>query len=255
MKTLLDVLSSASLNTPDMPIIHSTSLYNFRNILKQSKITSKKCPVFNENLLYYFYGKPSYRVATKSGARTDITYCPICFVLKPQCVSDFKRIYPFDSGAFHNGLYKAHLPKEFDLMTFHLGNDPEMPKRVVDLFFGSNRAYFFGDATRMNQLGPMDFEVQSYYQLITSSGETGYDDRRSSIELQSELNLTLSERSVCAIILPKKSLDDTDVFNAVIRRWKAIPITYNTFNGTKPSEYHGVIRELLSSFLEDHSYI
>lgn len=255
MKTFLNVLANMNSAIRQMPLMHSTSLYKFRTVLSKNKLEATECPVFNENLLYLFYGRPSYRVASNSGARTDVTYCPICFILKPACLSRIKRIYPFDTGAFDSGLFGPYVPKESTLSDYYSGCDFDMPRRIVDLFFGSNRAYYFGEVSSNFNAGIFDFELDSYYQLISSTGESCVDDRKSSIEIQLDYNISLNEKSVYAIVLPKASMEDPDVFDAINKEWKAIPITYNTFKGTAPSEYHGVIREQLSRFLEDEGYI
>lgn len=255
MQTIQEAVLRASLAAPELPLIHSTSLINFREVVAKNEIIATRCPVFDENLLYFFYGKPSYRVASRSGARTDLAYCPICFILKSSALKSVKRIFPFDSGAFKNGLYNQFIPKEATLDNFSLNTDKEIPARVVDLFFGTNRSYFLGEACPLSSIGTMDFEIQSYYQLISSTGESCVDDRKSSVEIQIDHNVSLTKDTVFAVVLPKASLQDPEVFDAINKTWQAIPITYNTFRGTAPAEYHGVIREQLNNFLENEGLL
>jgi len=118
MQTLQEAVLKANLADPELPLVHSTFLFNFRNVVAQNEITATRCPVFNEDLLYLFYRKPGYRVASSSGARTDLVYCPICFILKSSALKSVKRIFPFDSGAFQNGMYGPCIPKEANLDNF-----------------------------------------------------------------------------------------------------------------------------------------
>lgn len=250
------VLSAAKPCDPLLPTVHSTSLYYFRDFLATCKIKATLCDVFKEPLLYLFYGRPSYRVASGAGARTDITYCPVCFVLKSRALSNVKRIFPFDTGAFYQGMYDPFLPKPCDVNDYLLGIKHDIPQRLVDFFFGTNRAYYFGEVRPHAPVPLLDFEVRGYYELISATGEARLDDRRYSIEIQSAADIFLSKANVLAIVLPTAALDERTIFEAINNVWKAIPIiTYNTFRGTSPTEYHGVIREHLGRFLEAEGYL
>lgn len=255
MKTFQEAVLRAGLANPELPLVHSTSLINFREIVKQNIITATKCPVFKEDLLYLFYGKPSYRIASSSGARTDISYCPICFILKSSAFKSVKRIFPFDSGAFQDGLYSSHIPAEITLNKFLLQTDKKIPAKVVKLFFGNNMSYFLGDASNLLAIGTMDFEIRYYHELISSTGASCTDDRKSSIEIQIDQNVTLNKDTVYAVVLPTSSLQDPDVLSAINKTWQTIPITYNTFKSTAPIEYHGVIREKVINFLSDQKLL
>ncbi|SEK00155.1 hypothetical protein SAMN05518849_1256 [Sphingobium sp. AP50] len=62
------------------------------------------CPVFNkEPLIYFFYGRPAYRASAQIQSNGLDAYAPICIIMKPDA-ADPRRIFPFDSGAFHHHL-------------------------------------------------------------------------------------------------------------------------------------------------------
>lgn len=250
MQKIQDAVLSSTPYVPSLPLVHSTSLYNFRSILVDNILSTSECRVFNEDIVYLFYGKPSYRVASKDGPRTDLTHCPICFILNYAAFGTARRIFPFDSGAFHNGLYSHHFPREYKLEEFCLGTSLDIPLKVVNMFFGSNRSYLLGETRPLTDKSALDFEINSYFGLITSSGESCVDDRKSSIELQIDHGIALSKDTVLAVVLPKACMDDEEVRDAINITWQATPITYNTFKATSPLEYHGVIREQLTNFLD-----
>lgn len=103
-----------------LPFFHSCDAFFFRSIIIGKKLTPTKCTVFeNEDLLYLFYGRPAYKASNLLSSRLS-SMLPVSFILKSDCVDDIKRIAPFDTGAFHKGLYKDYIHPSMHMQNFFL---------------------------------------------------------------------------------------------------------------------------------------
>jgi len=100
------LINSQQAATPILPLLHTTDVYRFTNVLEDGQLEPRACPVFKgEPLLYFFYGRPSYRANPKEEATGLDHYLPVCLLFRAQNVTPIKRIFPFDSGGFDAQLY------------------------------------------------------------------------------------------------------------------------------------------------------
>jgi hypothetical protein len=126
----------------ELPSVHISDGLGFRSIVKDGYLSAEPCSVFNnEPLLYLFYGRPSYRVNSQILASAIRAYAPVCFVLKPGMVRLPQRVFPFDSGAFHNDLFRASMHRKMQRDDFALEPDPASAQRLIRLFFSDNQSY------------------------------------------------------------------------------------------------------------------
>jgi hypothetical protein len=58
----------------------------------------------NEDIMYFFYGRPAYRFTEETATRIEAA-CPYCFIFDSNTISKAKTIFPFDSGAYAKRLY------------------------------------------------------------------------------------------------------------------------------------------------------
>lgn len=244
----LDQNSSAGKMPDALPLVHSTRTDIFRSISKGNKISPRKCPVFAEKLLYFFYGRPAYRV--HSPQIHSIGYCPICFILKPNTSVRVVRAYPFDSGAVRGGRAGEFVrPVEFDL--YRLRRSLRDAKLVVKTFYKKNEDYLLGNVKRLPTGVPVDAVVQKYLSLLKDRKTETSDDRRSAIEIQTKDDIDL-KTSLLAVVLPTDLLKDQNVRHTLLQKWGVLPITYPTFAATNPTEYSSVIRDLVVRFFQTH---
>jgi hypothetical protein len=240
--------------TEELPLVHSTRCEKFLEIAKTRSLAPQPCPVFNEPLLYLFYGRPAYRSKIGSAPSTDIAYCPVCFVFKPYTISaEVIRVFPFDSGASKGGLFEPHVSRT-DTDSFQLSATLESARRTINLFFETNAKFFVGEPKRDLMIPCAELEAISYYQLVSHDGDDAYDDRRSAIEVQARSAIALRD-TLLAVILPLSFLQDPNIRKVVVEEWRTYPITYSTVRGTIPSEYVRVITEKLRSYLQDGGYV
>ncbi|RDV05916.1 hypothetical protein DXH95_00180 [Sphingorhabdus pulchriflava] len=198
----------------EMPVFHSTSAYSARRILFDNVINPQSCNVFqNEKLTYLFYGRPSYKRESRSQI-TKYWQLPAVFLFDYK-VSRYKRIFPFDTGAFENGIY----PEFFGMMPrneYDTGSMPDSPSRLVSSFFVDCERFFKlsprdkKDFDSRFETTAVDEEIHALYELIVSYSEK-IDDRRFSIELQTEHEIHLSDGACKALIIPEEYLESDEL--------------------------------------------
>jgi hypothetical protein len=255
MSRFADYIQGVSVQpaTPMMPLTHVCQEYFFREILETKRLKPSPCRVFAEELLYFFYGKPAYTPKTDGAAVDASGLAPVCLVCKPRLVPHAKRIAPFDTGAFASGRYSDYLHQKMKIDDFLLDGSPEMPGRIVAHFFSSNSEYFKGKPATI-QIPPTQFEARAYHNLITDNGKTSSDHRRSAIEIQTDLPLTIERDSVLLVVLPEVFLDDPDVRIRVFQDWSAEVVPYPTYH-CDPEQYQGAVAYVVSKFLREKHFI
>ena len=231
-----------------LPLTHTTSLYNFRSIIKsnaESKmLETSKCDVFeNEKLLYLFYGRPAYKKkSTGLTVSSGDPRLPVCFLLKPDLKKQYKRIFPFDSGHFKDSetLHK-HMDEHMDIMDFYLGSDLEVARNFVATFFNSNFDYYRGRVrTDLSFEDNMEFEVKAYYNAIGEKVKKKEDHRLQTLEVSLEEHLLIGPGNIDAVVLPSDELRG-DVEKMIIDNWKATPLPYYPIDNTDPTDYRHTI--------------
>lgn len=246
-----------------LPLIHSTSAYSFREVICSGKLVPMPDPIFNENLLYFFYGKPSFFPRTEHSSNL-LFNTQIFFILRPNIISAARRVFPFDSGAFSFGLYARFIKKQMSLLDFQIELDtahsggtpyPTSAQKIVAAIYGSNENYF--RSAYREDLSPslFEFEVQAFLELLKSKASEEFDDRRSVIEIQSTREILLDDEALEGIVLPSELLGSDEV-NAFIDRCGlggASIITYNAMR-SKPEYYAALATERVGTFLEKKGY-
>ncbi|MYZ47882.1 hypothetical protein [Propylenella binzhouense] len=233
--------------------MHVTDGLGFRSIMQESALSAEPCSVFNdEPLLYLFYGRPSYRVNSQILASAIRAYAPVCFVLKPGVVQSPKRVFPFDSGAFHNELFRASMHRKMQRDDFALEPDPASAQRLIKLFFGDNQSYYDNKPITSLDLPPLAFEASSYHALITDRQENVYDERISSIEIQIAEDLPL-KGAVEAVVLPDAFLVREVVDSVSAIGADAIP--YAFIDRLRPELYAATIYPIVKDYYRRRGYL
>ena len=255
----IDFFARASKSLNQMHYTHSTCFENFCDIFSLStpKLTPKYCTRFKEDLIYLFYGVPSYRVADYKKVVTNDELLPVCFVLDLSGFTQIDKIYPFDSGAFIEKRYNTYISDTREIGDFCLGTDPDIPKSVVEIFFGSNKNYYIGNYIHGLDIGIREFYVKNYYELISATGKSksGLDKRKMSIEIQTKKKIVLDKNTVRAVALPLNAMDDPEIKKAINKTWNTVPLTYHTHHLGAPGNYNDVIWEKVFIFLEEEGVL
>ncbi|MBE1292339.1 MAG: hypothetical protein GJ677_07595 [Rhodobacteraceae bacterium] len=226
-------IAGASCIPSTLPLTHITTLHGFRAIAAGDALVPSKCRFFNEDLLYLFYGRPSYR-ASQTAASKLLWNAPVGFILAPEAIGKIHRVLPFDSGAFKSGRYGRVFAPESHWADFELDTELLSAQKYVAKFFESNEQYLVGRSEVSQDVGNFDFEIQGLEYLARLNGlqdafqPASVDERASAIEIQLKDSLPLAT-SILAIIVPEDILGESRFLTA-LDKWrvgaeKVIPYT------------------------------
>lgn len=222
-------------------------------IIEESKLKPRWCDHFKRDLIYFFYGRPSYTINSSHYSESQEYGLPVCLVLMPDSLKKFHRVFPFDTGAFKKGYFKAFFGHEMSILKFLLKSTTDCPGKLVGGFYNSNFKYFIEEPNSNKPGKIVDFEIRAYHDLITSRASSKYDDRRSAAEIQSDAVITLTEENVIAVVLPYLLMDVPKIRSRVITDWKAEIIPYQSYN-VPIIGYTASIRDKVKDFLEKNNF-
>ena len=235
---------------PQMPFTHNTSGANFQSILFNGKISKIMCPVFHQEYVYFFYGRPAYKVSSKEESCTIEELLPVCMLFKPDSLDNVARIYPFDSGAFDQGCYQNVISNKYNIDEFNMGKSLENIQKLISAFYDDNRKYYYGIPKHIKNASCL--QIKSYLRLIETLIPLPTDDRKYTVEiiLNDEIEL---KNKILAVILPRLLLE----FNFVKDKIKEYDIeyyTYNTVNGFHPDYYNYELFKIVEYILENNKF-
>ncbi len=232
----------------ELPLVHTSRCEFLSGFVSANQIQPRDCPVFNESLVYLFYGRPAYRSTRGRHAGQSTALCPVCFVFKPRTVSrNLHRLFPLDTGAANSNRFRPHITKD-DFKELELDPQIRSARRAVPLLFGTNADYFLGRALTSVPL-PGGTTAAKFHELLLQPGRTRYDDRRSAIEASCSTAIPL-RNTLAFVVLPQEFLDDPAILRAIKEEWNARPVPYNTVFGTSPTEYYPVVRLKVEDYLQ-----
>lgn len=238
---------------PVLPLTHMTGAGTFELIRATKSLAARHCPVFDEPLLYLFYGRPAYRPFADEGPSWINDLRPVCVLLKPEVLKQVARLATLDTGAFRRGLYSRHLGPAVRLEDFELEHDLQEAARFVRAVFGSNLAYYLGRVRRNLQSGPLDFAAQAYCSIVTDRARSETDGRRATIEVHSSADIPLNKDTVMAVALPEEFLEDEDLRELLVERWECDVIPYDLYGDSPLSDAREVMVRV-KAYLEQGGY-
>lgn len=233
-----------------LPFLHSCEGYNGEKIIRSNELRATSCKVFDKDLLYFFYGKPSYPVGEKNQTkRTDDLYCPVCFIVNPKKVPIY-RVFPFDSGAFDGNRYKDFLHRDMKIEDFELENNIDAILSYIAAVFGDNKGYIEGVACKKDS----DYlEIESFLNLLNAKGSFDIDERANTVEIISKESVNIKDVVEC-IILPEKLMERKEIFWFINKN----NITYKTYvvrKFTLPMRYNETIFNLVMEYLSENGMV
>lgn len=252
MESFDELVNKATMTEPILPLCHTCDVYTFRSILKGGLLDVSQCEHFNERLLYFFYGKPAYRLSEDS-VTSNLQFCPVTIAIKLNKSQDIKRIAPFDTGAFFKKKYSQHMHPKMSCDDFLLPPTFDIPSRIVTQFFGSNVNYCEGMPNK-KPIDPLNLEAESYQNIIHDQAIRECDDRGHTIEVQTSKPFSLGKSNVLFVMLPKVLLDHDDICDILLNRWGVKPIGYTSHSG-RSSEYIGLIYKEFMTYLKKNGYL
>lgn len=209
--TLAEFLSEQSTNfRSTLPLVHSSESRNLPRIISEGKISVTPCDTFtDENLSYFFHGRPSYRKAYDKPKDWQL---PFVLLLQNTCLVNMRRIFPFDSGALFADRFPKYL-SNFKPEGYELSSQGNVAiDLLIDIFFGSDSAYLHGKAKPVDEvkqrrkLGISHSEIEALCAMYTRDQVTA-DDRSLTIEIQSDADVSIKDHLI-GIVMPRPYFDD-----------------------------------------------
>jgi hypothetical protein len=189
---LLGALSDDAPPPRSLPLAHLTFARWFQSIVGRRALVPRQCRVFEEDLLYLFYGSSFFR--PPAGVTSDATQAPVSFVFHPAVVSEVARFYPFDTGAIASTLCGdagRNLGDVRERYRLKGGGDAQV-RRFVALAFGSNEAYLDGQLDPACRDRLREFP-ELYEFLAADLTQHGVDRRQCAIECQMQNPLVFGQ--------------------------------------------------------------
>lgn len=237
-----------------LPLIHSTPAYHLRSIANSDTIIPQPCDVFTpDDLTYFFVGRPAYKHHAGPG-ETPAWELPCCFIFEYTSISPFKRVFPFDSGALYNKKYPSYISL-MDMSEFNSASIVDSPSRIIGAYFSNTSSYFSMSAVSKETFestfspSPFDAEALALHKLALESNSSNFDDRRMTIEVQTDKIVNLSITTPLAVIAPQVYFDDQNFLEKVTISWKAEPIGY-PIHSLNLSQYYATIYTLVKDFYD-----
>lgn len=229
-----------------LPLCHSCEGFSGIKILKEGKLKIQKCKVFGKDLLYFFYGKPSYPVAEKfPEKRTDGYYCPICFIINSEKVPIYE-VYPFDTGAFKTDKYSKFFPRGVELENYKLDSSLGAIQSYISVMFGNNDNYIDGKCIQTEY----DIaEIHVLINMLNANGAFDIDERANTVEVICDKDIDIYDAIEC-VILPNNIMRDRyvkDFFNKNNIKYK----TYRFRPLTKPERYYEAVFQLAMEHIDE----
>lgn len=187
LPTLADAFSSITCPDPlppALPVAHVTSARWFSDIVDQSLLTPRWCKHFTKELLYFFYGGAFYR--PENIATRNVTELPVAFVFSPTLLSNFHRLYPFDTGALASGRCGSWSGKwqEFrETLYVETNGATDGAQQLVCHLYGDNRRYLKGEVNGSCRTKPQPIPQLRDFLVDDLTGE-GVDHRQCTVECQ-----------------------------------------------------------------------
>jgi hypothetical protein len=207
---LRDRVAASPMGEP-LPLVHVTEMGVGNAIIFSGQLQARKCKVFNKNLLYFFLGRPAYRLPGENEASEHISRYPCVFIVDPSLVKP-SQVYPFDTGAAKAGFYENADP-HLGIKDYMLDGTYEGARKQLGFAFEDVDDYFDGRIrSGLTDDVPHYDQATHSYVAIANQANRGvndagkYDDRASAIEIATERHLDIKD-AVQLIIMPQQFLD------------------------------------------------
>lgn len=230
-----------------MHLMHSTPVGVGTDILIEGKLRTHKCPVYDQDLVYLFYGRPAFKPLPGVPPSGIDEHLPMCLIIDPALLGNAIRILPFDSGGYAR--YAPHIGPLLDRPDFELGPGKQVPMRLVSAFFETNYNYYRQVPRADPEAIPISYRAaRAYARLARDVALADDDDRRSTIEIQINRSVPLAT-ALKAVVGPPTVLSDPNVNAALEGMPNVMRISYETYGRQQPSAYMALLYDHVRRYL------
>ena len=234
-----------STNLPEtLPLMHSCDGFDCERIIQDTQLKPMMCPVFKEDLLYFFYGKAAYPIGEKEKyKRTDALCCPVCFIVDIEKV-DIYRVFPFDTGAYDAKMYTQFIHRNMEMREFEIDNNSSAIRAYISVIFGDNKRYLSGISAENETENTY---VKALLKMLSANGAFEIDERSNTIEVICKKAVDIS-KEIKGIVLPE-SLQRKKSISNFIKNNNIAYKTYEVRNMTAPTRYNEIVFQLARTFI------
>ncbi|WP_223565113.1 GcrA family cell cycle regulator [Agrobacterium tumefaciens] len=244
-----DDLPKGEVQQASLPLFHTTESVVVRDIAGAMEISTTHCDVYDEELVYFFYGRPGYRPSTSKLMTNHIEYYPVVLVITPDAVKSIRRMLPFDSGGYHTGRFEDFHHPKMKKEAFHIPPPIGNLESVISFFFGSSDQYVRAAGRTDLTPPPTKFELSTFYRMVHGVQKSQSDDRRLTCEVQSDAPFPLNGENVIAVIAPAV-FEDEPYFTACLDKLGCQFKGYEA-DLANSSEMHALISHLVREALKE----
>jgi hypothetical protein len=176
-----------------LPFAHLSTVRWFDKIVDGGCLVPTHCDVFRKKLLYFSYGGIHYRTANKQSE--NATELPLAFLFDPTALDSVECYYPFDTGAVakrNMGRWTKELRPVFKSKFKVDGGDYNVPVKMVNYIYGSNKAYLRGEVDGACGGNPDPLPLLCQF-LSDNLSSLGIDHRQRMIEGQTTKPFSLGK--------------------------------------------------------------
>lgn len=193
-----------------LPLVHVTAAWPAKEVVRSGKLMTKRCDVFETELLYFFVLRPAYRSKFGQEESHQLSRFPVVFILRPEAVNNPRHVYPFDTGGAAKGAFAKQADPYVPLEDYAVAPTHGGAVGHIGWAFGTLEAYFEGRLhDGLQDSVPAGESVTRGFIDVARMGVEGsneHDKRASTVELAASHNVELKD-NVQLIILPKQYLE------------------------------------------------
>lgn len=223
-----------------LPLVHVTAAWPAKEIVRSGKLITKRCDVFEAELLYFFVLRPAYRSKFGNEESHQLSRFPVVFILRPEAVADPRHVYPFDTGGAAKGAFAKQADPYVPLEDYAVASTHAGAVGHVGWAFGSLESYFEGRLRDgLQDEVPAGESVTRGFIDVARMGVEGsndHDKRASTIELAASHNIDLPG-NVELVILPKQFLEGNATLLDEIKAFGANVELYDWQPNRSPDEF------------------
>jgi len=195
---LLQTLESFSNLPISLPLGHLSKADQFKHIVHSEQLKPQFCNVFQKELIYFSYGGIFHRHSALP--KEDPKGLPIAFLFAPSLLKQIDDFYAFDTGAAVSGKFGSAISPHthqniLEKYSFPGDRTHEVPRRLVQFFYGSNRAYLEGSLLEPTESLPSYYQ-RSFEVLAHDLSDLEVDHRQRIIECQAKENIPLADKLI-----------------------------------------------------------
>lgn len=239
-------------------LIHITAAGAAREIVADQAIGVRRCSVFGRELVYFFLGRPAYRLRDGDQKSRHISMFPVAFVADATVLGPPHHVYPVDTGALMSGVFGERPDPHVFLEDYELAPDLADAHSHIHWAFGGLDEYLQGDLrpALAGSLPAFD-EVGNAFLHLASLGSRQTsnqpDMRASSVEVAYDQPTPLRS-AVGFAVFPKQYLQDKGAKNApFIADLDALGVAWETYDwqpNLRPDDFADDITRLVTAYLK-----